>query len=105
MEEENRRLHQQVSSFMSDEVSVSITTCISLFFTHRQVRQLEEEKAHSQQRTREMRGEIHGLQQQVSLHITVMYKLIITTLNNQRICVLMLQWCLVPKIHSAILSH
>ena len=80
MEEDNRGLHQQVSSFMSDVVSVSIT--ISLFLTHQQVRQLEEEKRCSQQRadraqqradraqqrTREMEEEIHGLQQQVSLH-------------------------------------
>ena len=73
MEEENRSLHQQVSSFMSDVVSVCIT--ISLFLTHQQVRQLEEEKAHSQlradraqQRTREMEEENHGLRQQVSLH-------------------------------------
>ena len=66
MEEENCSLHQQVSSFMSDVVSVCIT--ISLFLTHQQVRQLEEEKTHSQQRTREMVEEIHGLQQQVSLH-------------------------------------
>ena len=73
MEEENRGLHQQVSSLMSDVVSVSIT--ISPFLTHQQVRQLEEEKTRSQQRadraqqrTREMEEEIHGLQQQVSLH-------------------------------------
>ena len=73
MEEEIRRLHQQVSLLMSDVVSVSIT--ISPFLTHQQVRQLEEEKTHSQQRadraqqrTREMEEEIHGLQQQVSLH-------------------------------------
>ena len=64
MEEENRGLHQQVSSFMSDVVSVSIT--VSLFLTHQQVRQLEEEKAHSQQRTMEIEEENHGLQQQVS---------------------------------------
>ena len=72
MEEENHALHRQVSSFMSDVVSVSFTT--SFFLTHQQVRQLEEEKAHSQQmadraqqRTRE-EGENHGLQQLVSLH-------------------------------------
>ena len=63
MVEEIHGLHQQVSSFMSDVVSVSIT--ISLFLTHQQVRQLEEEKTHSQQRIREMGEEIHGLQQQV----------------------------------------
>ena len=67
MEEENCGLHQQVSSLMSDVVSVSII--ISFFLTHPQVRQLEEEKTHSQQMIREMREEIHGLQQQVSLHI------------------------------------
>ena len=66
MEEENDGLQQQVSSFMSDVVSVSIT--IYLFLTHQQVRQLEEEKTHLQQRIREMGEEIHGLQQQVSLH-------------------------------------
>ena len=72
MEKENHGFHQQVSSFTSDVVSVSIT--ISLFLTHQQVRQLEEEKTHSQkmvdqgrQRIREMAEEIHGLQQQVSL--------------------------------------
>ena len=63
MVEEIHGLHQQVSSFMSDVVSVSIN--ISLFLTHQQVRQLEEEKTHSQQRIREMGEEIHGLQQQV----------------------------------------
>ena len=73
MEEENRCLHQQVSSFMSDVVSVSII--ISLFLTHQQVRKLEVEKAHSQQRadqaqqrTMEMGEENHDLRQQVSLH-------------------------------------
>ena len=66
MEEEKRGLHQQVSSFLSDVVSVSIT--VSLFLTHQQVRQLKEEKTHSQQRIREMGEEIHGLQQQVSMH-------------------------------------
>ena len=73
MAEEIHGLHQQVSSFMSDVVSVSIT--ISPFLTHQQVRQLEEEKTHSQQRadraqqrTREMEEEICGLKQQVSLH-------------------------------------
>ena len=73
MEEEIHGLHQQVSSLMSDVVSVSIT--ISPFLTHQQVRQPEEEKTHSQQRadraqqrTREMEEEIHGLHQQVSLH-------------------------------------
>ena len=71
MEEENRGLHQQVSfSLMSDVVSVSIT--ISPFLTHQQVRQLEEDKAHSQQRadqaqqrTREIEEENCGLHQQV----------------------------------------
>ena len=71
MEEGIHVLHQQVSSFMSDVVSVSIT----LFLKHQKVRQLEEEKGHSQQRadraqqrTREMEEQNHGLQQQVSLH-------------------------------------
>ena len=73
-------LHQQVSSFMSDVVSVSIT----LFLTHQQVRQLEEEKAHSQQRadraqqrTREMEEQNHGLQQQVSLTLHDHFMLIV----------------------------
>ena len=65
MEEENHSLHQQVSSFMSEVVSPSIT--ISLFLTHQQVIQLEEEKAQSQQMVSEMREENHGLQQQVSV--------------------------------------
>ena len=67
MEEENRCLHQQVSSFMSDVVSVSIT--VSLFLTHQQVKQLEEEKAHSQQmaeqQTRELEEENRDLHRQV----------------------------------------
>ena len=66
MEEENHSLHQQVNSFMSEVVSLSIT--ISLFLTHQQVIQLEDEKAQSQQMVSEMREANHGLQQQVSVH-------------------------------------
>ena len=33
-----------------------------------QVKELEEEKTHSQQRTRELEEKNHGLQQQVNLH-------------------------------------
>ena len=70
MEEENRGLHQQVSSFMSKVVSVSI------FLTHQQVRQLEEDKTRSQQRAdqaqqmiRVMAEESRGLQQQVMMTV------------------------------------
>ena len=41
---------------------------MSLFLTHQQVRQLEEEKTHLQQMINEMKEENHALQQQVSLH-------------------------------------
>ena len=76
MEEKNHGLHQQVNS---DVVSVSIT--ISHFLTHQQVRQLEEEKTHSQQRTREMGEENRGLQQQVSLHVDIDINWLSTTMN------------------------
>ena len=67
--EENRGLRQQVvHSCLCEYYYIS-------FLTHQQVRQLEEEKTHSQQRadraqqrTREMEEENRGLQQQVSLH-------------------------------------
>ena len=66
MEEENHGLHQRLSSFMSDVLSRSIS------LTHQQVRQLEEEMAHLQQRADQaqqmMAEESKGLQQQVSLH-------------------------------------
>ena len=55
---------------MLDKVSLTITTCLSLFITHQQVRQLEEKKAHSQQmaeqaqqRTRELAEEKTNMQQ------------------------------------------
>ena len=82
MEEENRGLHQEVSSFMSE---VSIT--VSLFFTHQQVRQRRKERTHSQhmveqaqQRTRKMGEENRGLQQQVSLHDDIDCKVMLAAL-------------------------
>ena len=87
MGEENRGLHQQVSSFMSE-----VSNTISLFLTYQQVRELKEEKTHSQQmidqaqqRTREMGEENRGLHQQVSSFMSEVSNTISLFLTYQQV--------------------